>query len=530
MKRIWSTQASSSLAAVAITGLATSLTLPDTSHAQQQKKPEPQVRQVAPRVVQPQRQVTQSARQAVQPARREVVKAPRNTASSDSVRKVSPPASTVSKPVSKPVIREAAPKPIINQKPIIRDSASKPVLNKTEPPKTANTRTPVELPKKPLDAAKVDPKKLDPIKRPGDLTKGPILQPIDPAKRTGDLTRIDPSKGPLLPGKVGGPLGPTPSGSNATGRPIGPAGLPGQKTASPIAQPPIRAVSLPARGVNIKPMLVPTRIAAPNQMLWRPAKPPIPAPRLFGPAWYQPAPKFSWYPWGGRKYFPYFFVGTVVTGAVVVAGYNYWTPPPPSCYAGGSTVYYYPGTRVCYDFSVAREDDDFECHGKVFKYRPSRYRTVETMIENEAATAVPVATWQEREPARKVQVQAAIDRAAARAQTIAAVPPEKLDCSACLAALGPTEGEDGQATVSMVNNCDHDITVSGGLTKTGAPADTPAVCEFQGDVPAGQEVVACTKPTSDFAEAQVFLNAVVPVEGTTKPAPACRIPDAPKAN
>lgn len=420
-------------------------------------------------------------------------------------------------PAPQPKVRQAQPKPQQQQQK--KTTSSDQPVKKKEVPKTANKSNPDSVKKSPV------------------VTKAPIPK-IDP-KKTADPSKLVPKKS-ADPGKQPIPGSGTPTIPKVTKLPIAPKGtIPGQPTLPsgqklavpgvPGSKMPSTVLYKPAPGLKIKPML-PPKIAPANLTLWKPAKPPMPAPKLFGPAWFKPAPKFSWYPWGGKKYFPYFFVGTVVTGAVIVAGYNYWTPPPPSCYAGGSVVYYYPGTRICYDFSVAREDDEFECHGKVFRYRPSRYRTVELMIEDEGTTAVPVSTWAEKEPDRKAQVQSAIDRAAARAKTVAAVPTEKLDCSACLAALGPTEGEDGQATVSVVNNCDHDITVSGGLTKTGASADTPAVCEFQGDVPAGQEVVACTKPTSDFSEAQVFLNAVVPVEGTAKPAPACRIPDQPKAN
>ncbi len=516
MRRLRRLRSRASIVTVAVGGMAALLSAPHDAGAQQQQQPrtqqappKPQVRQVTPKP-------TQTARPSTTGQRREVTKVTRNTGSGD----VKKPTSSSSSNAPKP--REQV------SKPVVRDATSTPKPNSN----TANTNKTPEPNKKTGDI----PKKLEPIKKPTDAAKVD-QKTLDPVKRAGDLTKVDPSKGPPKP-NTAGPLGPVPPGPNANKLPLGsnstpPGGtIPGQKTATPINKivAPQALIHTPAKGLNIKP-LAPPKVASVNLLLFKPMRPPVPPPRLIGPAWYQPAPRFSWYPWGGRKYFPYFFVGTIVTGAVVVAGYNYWTPPPPSCYAGGSTVYYYPGTRVCYDFSVAREDDEFECHGKVFRYRPSRYRTVETMIENEAPSAVPVTTWaQSAPPERKVQVQAAIDRAAARAQTIAAAPLEKLDCSACLAALGPTEGEDGQATVSVVNNCDHDVTVSGGLAKTGAPADTPAVCEFQGDVPAGQEVVACTKPTSDFTEAQVFLNAVVPVAGTAKAAPACRIPDQPKAN
>jgi hypothetical protein len=532
--------------AAAAVGLTAVIASPDIGLAQQRQQqqqqqqqqarkptaPPPQVRQAQPR------QVQQSRPSNSQAPKREVTKVTKNTGSSGDSNKRSPSTSnTASRPVTKPPVKETA-----DKKPTIREAAPKPVAKpvaKSDTVKKTDTAKTVDTVKKPVQPQ---------IKVGGPAAADPNANKRVPVNKPTDLTKVDPKKvDPKNPTKpvVAGPLGPIPPGGNTktlplgqkTGGPTAPVTLPGQKTAgqTPQTRPFVMGPPPPpAKGLNIKPMTPVKTAWVDKGFLGRPTLPPGPAPRfLGGPSWYQTAPRFSWYPWGGRKYLPYFFVGTVVTGAVVVAGYNYWTPPPPSCYAGGSTVYYYPGTRVCYDFSVAREDDDFECHGKVFKYRPSRYRTVETMIENEAPTAVPVATWVEKSPERKVQVQAAIERAAARAKTVAAVAavtPEKLDCSACVVPLGPTEGEDGQATVSMVNNCDHAVTVSGGLVKSDAAADTPPVCEWQGEVPAGQEVVACTKPTADFTEVRVFMNGVVPVEGTTQPAASCRIPDQPKAN
>jgi hypothetical protein len=249
-----------------------------------------------------------------------------------------------------------------------------------------------------------------------------------------------------------------------------------------------------------------------------PVRPPVIAPQFrtaFVPN------TFGWHPWRGRNLFPYFFVGAIVAGGSYAA-YNYWSAPVPSCYVGGLARYYYPGTRVCYDFASAVEGDDFEVEGRVYRWQPTRYRTVETLIESEEASAEPSTGWVERQPVRAAAVQSNIQRAASRAQTLAALPPAKLDCSTCLSALGPTQGENNMCTVSVVNNCDHDVSVVGGLTRTSAAAGAPPLCDFTGDVGAGLEVVACSKPCDEFADAQVFLNTVVPAAGTPKPAPSCR--------
>lgn len=411
------------------------------------------------------------------------------------------------KPLPPPAIRNVQPRP--TPKPAI--AAPRPpvvkqqVLKSTPPPVVGKVSPPVLKP--PIVAKPAAAKIVTPPAGPGEkklvtpiVPKAPVLTaPIVTAPKL-------PGKGPVVLTPPNAPLAPVPNAGKLA-LPNAPKGF------NP------NWIAKPAPGlVNIKPL------APPKVVLLPPKLPPVPPPKWAGPPWGLKAPKLSWYPWGGKAYFPYFFVGTVATVGVAVVGYNYWLAPPPSCYAAGSVIYYYPGTKVCFDFATAREEDPFECHGKVFRWRPTKYRTVETLIEAEAPQAVVASAWIAEDPQRTVEVRSAIDRAAARAQSVAATPLDQLDCSTCLSALGPTQGDNGQCTVSLVNNCDHDVTVSGGLSKTSATPDTPTVCDFQGDVPAGAEVAACTRPCGEFADAQVFLNAVVPVAGTAKPAPSCRIP------
>lgn len=432
------------------------------------------------------------------------------------------PAKPQPAPVIRPVIRNVQPKPV--QRPVVATPAPSVVrkqVQKSNPAPVVN-KAPTPILKAPtLKAPTIKaavPKK---IVSPGPGSGGPssdgkgsggtgtaakkLVSPVSPP--------VPVVTAPNLPGK--GPVGLAP-----------PKGLPGPlpnagKLALPNAPKGFNPnwLAKPAPGLaTIKPLMPPKVVLLPPKL------PPVPPPKWAGPPWGLKAPKLSWYPWGGRSYFPYFFVGTVATVGVAVVGYNYWSAPPPSCYAAGSVIYYYPGTKVCFNFATAREEDPFECHGKVFRWRPTKYRTVETLIEAEAPQAVVAETWIAEDPQRVVEVRSAIDRAAAAAQTVAMTPLDQLDCSTCLSALGPTQGDNGQCTVSLVNNCDHEVTVSGGLSKTAATPDTPTVCDFQGDVAAGAEVAACTRPCGEFTDAQIFLNAVIPVAGTAKPAPSCRIP------
>lgn len=391
------------------------------------------------------------------------------------------------KPAPRPVIRNATPRPQI--KPSIATPNS-PVVRKQV--QRVNPASP-----SPGGAA---------IKKSGSAAGAPIVAKTRP-----------PVIKPAVPKVVATPPPTAGSGgsSAAAKKPLGSGNAPALIVTTPKGFNP-NWIAKPAPGlVNIKPL------GPPKVVLLAPKLPPAPAPKWVGPPWGLKAPKLAWYPWAGRSYFPYFFVGTVAVVGVV--GYNYWSAPPPSCYAAGSVIYYYPGTKVCFDFATAREEDPFECHGKIFRWKPSRYRAVETLIETEAPLALVASEWIAEDPQRLVEVSAAIDRAALRSQSVAASPLDQLDCSTCLSALGPTPGDNGQCTVSLVNNCDHEVTVSGGLAKTSAGPDTPTLCDFQGDVPAGTEVAACTRPCGEFTDAQIFLNAVVPVLGTPKPAPACRI-------
>jgi hypothetical protein len=364
---------------------------------------------------------------------------------------------------------------------------------------------------------------------PGQVSlPGKVLQPTIPGKigqpLPGQVGLPGKVLQPTIPGKIGQPLPgqviPLPGAKTLP--------LPG-KIALPAAQPVPKTlpwqgkIAIPAPGLT---KILPFKPVKPGlNVTLLPKLPPVPPKKWSGPPFGTIPQRLSWHPWAGKRVFPYFFVGLVAATAVAVPARSYWSPPPPSCYAGGSAVYYYPGTRTCFDFAVAQSDDPFECHGRVFRWKPERYRTVETLIAETAETSEVAQGWVEKEPARKALVTAGLQRATARAQTIASVPIEKLDCSTCLAALGPTEGENGLATVSLVNNCEHDVTVAGGLAKVEAAVGTEPVCEFVGDIPTGGEVAACTKPAEDFADAQLFLNTVTPAAGTAKAAPACRIPE-----
>jgi hypothetical protein len=490
--------------------------------------------------------------------KREAVKVAPKTAPTPQIRQVAPrPASrpaaqSQSRPTATPTVRREVQK-IVRSQP----STSVPSVTKVDRPTPSPTikkvipATPASTTKVTSPATKVTvPKvtKIDPAQKttPGVPSKivtptvpGKVLQPTLPAPGT----KIGQ---PTIPGKIVQPTLPLPGTKigqptipGKIGQPTLPGGvvpLPGSKT---LPLPGKITAPLPSTGPKTIPWQGKLPIPAPGLtkvLPFKPVKPgvnltllpklpPIPPKRWTGPPFGTIPPRLTWHPWAGKRVFPYFFVGLIAATAIAVPARAYWSPPPPSCYAGGSAVYYYPGTRTCFDFSVAQPEDPFECHGRVFRWKPERYRTVETLIAETADTSEVAEGWVEKEPSRKVLVTAGMQRASVRAQTVAAVPMEKLDCSTCLAALGPTEGNHGLATVSLVNNCEHDVTVAGGLAKVDAPAGTEPVCEFVGDIPTGGEVAACTKPAEDFADAQLFLNTVAPAAGTAKAAPACRIPE-----
>jgi hypothetical protein len=452
-----------------------------------------------------------------------------------------PQAQKPTTPPPKTAVPQIPPKQPPKQ-PVIKNVAPK------SPPPSGGSGTPAQVPKKIVTPAPksnvtpppktiVTPATPPPTKTP--LTKlPPKIDPNAKTPQTGNLppgatpigkTIVPPSANTLPVGKIVTP----PPGNIITKLP--PGGLPPANPPSgggvqpipgkfvPLAKPPLQYVPKgpiqAAPGLNIPGLVF--KQPPPKYKFYPPLPPPVPPPKWAGPATIPPA--WGWHPWKGKNMLPYFVVGAVVGVGVGAVAYNYWTPPPPSCYLGGGVVYYYPGTKVCFDFATAVAGDPFVFEDRIYYWEPRRYRTVELLIAAEQPRAEPALGWADREPTRLTLVKSGMDRAASRAKSVAAVPFDQLDCSTCLAALGPTEGENGMCTVSLVNNCDHDVIASGGLALTSAAAGSPPLCDFQGEVPAGAEVAACTKPCGEFNEAQVFLNAVIPTEATQRPSPSCRV-------
>lgn len=426
-------------------------------------------------------------------------------------------------PVPKKIVTPASP-PLKSAVPANLPKTTKPA---TPPSTIVNPGSGGGTTKTPL--TKIDPSKTVPAGKPDALKSAtPIGKTIvPPGNQPLPLIKTAPpvvTKLPL-PGSGSSPGTPPvklpPPGAKLPQVP-GQIGLPppGLKVPNPGNPGPI---GLPPPGLKV-PKMPPLAKVPPGLYFPPPKLPPAPPPKWVGPPPPIP-PSFGWHPWKGKNLLPAFFVGAVIGVGVASAGYTYWAPPPPSCYLAGGVVYYYPGTKICFDFATAVPGDPFVFENRVYYWEPRRYRTVERLIEVERERAEVVDGWADREPTRVTLVKAGMDRAANRAKSVAAVPIDKLDCSTCLTAIGPTEGENGQCTVSLANNCDHAVSVSGGLSLAAAKADDPPLCDFQGEVPTAAEVAACTRPCADFTEAQVFLNAVIPVAGTTRPSSACRVPE-----
>jgi hypothetical protein len=196
-----------------------------------------------------------------------------------------------------------------------------------------------------------------------------------------------------------------------------------------------------------------------------------------------------------------------------------WVRPTPTCYVDGKVFYRQPGSDRCFNFKSAEPGDYFQVNDKVYRWTPGKHISAEDCVDEEdrARRSVAYESWKRDNPTYLQTIAARPPKP----EPVRDVVPGQLDCSSCLAGIGPVEIGNGMCSLTIANNCEHGVSFKGGIShKSG-----PATCEFEHNAETGEQKVVCNAPCDSFQDAQVYMSAATPKEGWTGATPACRVVD-----
>jgi hypothetical protein len=200
-----------------------------------------------------------------------------------------------------------------------------------------------------------------------------------------------------------------------------------------------------------------------------------------------------------------------------------WIAPIPSCYVGGTVFYRDPWSGECFNFDKAEPGERFAVGAKVYAWIPTKYPSVEDMVDDQERSGASVMTEPFRianptAPVRRIEAtRVSAGGSAGVAAGPATVSMEATDCSSCLTAIGPVEVTGGQCSVTISNNCGLPVAFDVEFQR-----NDQTFCQTKSDAASASEVIVCTQPCTTFLESRVNLKSAIPKLATSAPFKGCR--------